>query len=158
MALTAMFSTVHAQKAGQFNPTGQALTNENAYEQYKLQYMKEHPELFNTNENSPYKGVPNFQPSGNTEADNARYEADKMAKENSKGITAEEMADFQKNKEAIYNSDPARYEAMVQKINARQADANVQRVSQEEYQSLPASKKAHMDAHPEQYKIEKSNR
>ena len=149
MAFATMFSTASAQKAGQFNPTGQALTNEHAYEQYKLQYMSEHPELFKQEAASAK------QATGNTNADNAAYEAKKIA---SQPMTeAEEIREFQKNKEAIYNSDPARYEAMIQKMNAAQS-ASVVRVSASEYQSLPANKKAYMDANPAKYRIENTTR
>lgn len=158
VAFAAMFTTANAQKAGGFNPTGQALTSEHAYEQYKLQYMAEHPELFGnqaTNQ-SKYPAVKGFQATGDEAADNARYEAAKIAQVEGNNPDAE-IKDFLKNKEAIYNQDPARYEAMVQKVNARQG-ASQQRVSQEEYNSMPATKKAYMDAHPEKYVIERSNR
>lgn len=131
------------------------------YEQDKDAWIQQHPEMFQTelqpvnsaaNPSVGYPAVSGFQATGNPAVDNAAYE---QAKNNASLVKEQDIreieAAFQRNKELWSTSDPARYQAYKQAIQAAQAQLIY--IPRSEYDNFPAAKKAVIDANPALYII-----
>lgn len=69
------------------------------------------------------------------------------------GISSLQDPTYKNKKMKLFEESPQRYKEMQEKIKALSSNSPIRTISSEQYNSLPAQKRAYIDAHPELYQI-----
>lgn len=130
------------------------------YEQDKQAWIQANPGQFVTQTPAPgpafptmgYSAVQGFQPTGDPQVDNPAYEQAKLQAFLVKETNLKDIeAVFVANKEVWETTDPARYQAY---LNAIQAGSTPSVIPYSEYSTFSPTKQAVIDNHPSQYIID----